>query len=148
MRNAIAQNTASELSGSISSSTAMQILPQSALSDVAPYRARQTSVRGVPFSSVTMQMRLSAVMRSCSVTRLTPRMPSVFLRCVRNIGSYATRFIALDSLGVTWLKYEATIACLRCVIAVTRIGMLNSSSATWPCDSPNGPSGSTFTVSR
>ena len=31
---------------------------------------------------------------------------------------------------------------LRCVIAVTCIGMLNSSSATWPCDSPNGASGS------
>ena len=31
----------------------------------------------------------------------------------------------------------------RCVIAVTRIGMLYSSSATWPCDSPNGASGST-----
>src|SRR5580700_5504286 len=35
----------------------------------------------------------------------------------------------------------------RSVIAVTRIGMLNSSSATWPCDSPNGDSGSTYSVS-
>ena len=33
------------------------------------------------------------------------------------------------------------------MIAVTRIGMLNSSSAMWPCDSPNGPSGSTNSVS-
>jgi hypothetical protein len=36
MRNAIAQNSASEFSGSMSSSTAMQILPQSALNEVAP----------------------------------------------------------------------------------------------------------------
>ena len=34
-----------------------------------------------------------------------------------------------------------------CVIAVTRIGMLNSSSAMWPCDSPKGPSGSSSVVS-
>ena len=55
--------------------------------------------------------------------------------------------MALDSLGVTWLKYDATIASRRCVIAVTRIGMLNCSSAMWPCDSPNGPSGSRYSVS-
>ena len=36
---------------------------------------------------------------------------------------------------------------LRWVIAVTVIGMLNSSSATWPCDSPNGASGSRYSVS-
>src|ERR1700675_15384 len=35
----------------------------------------------------------------------------------------------------------------RCVIAVTRIGMLYSSSATWPCDSPKGASGSQYSVS-
>src|SRR5258708_7277760 len=39
------------------------------------------------------------------------------------------------------------IGLRRWVIAVTRIGMLNSSSATWPCDSPNGASGSTYSVS-
>ncbi|MNC96250.1 hypothetical protein D3C83_135770 [compost metagenome] len=87
-------------------------------------------------------MRRSAVMRSCSVTRFTPRTPSVLRKCERNIGSYETRLIALDSEGVTWERYEATMAPLRCVIAVTRIGMLNSSGATCPCDSPNGPSGS------
>ena len=40
------------------------------------------------------------------------------------------RTLLLDSLGVTWLIYEATTAFLRWVIAVTRIGMLNCSSAT------------------
>ena len=39
------------------------------------------------------------------------------------------------------------IGFLRWVMAVTRIGMLNSSSATWPCDSPNGASGSSHSVS-
>src|SRR5674476_1394422 len=38
------------------------------------------------------------------------------------------------------------IGFLRWVIAVTRIGMLNSSSATWPWDSPNGASGSRYSV--
>ncbi|MNC94455.1 hypothetical protein D3C83_113120 [compost metagenome] len=87
MRKAIAQKIASELSGSMSSLTAMQILPQSALKLETPASARQISVRGVPFSTVTMAMRRSAVMRSCSVTRFTPRTPRVLRRCVRNIGS-------------------------------------------------------------
>ena len=108
----------------------MPILPQSALNALMPYSARHTSLRGVPCSTVTMVMRRSAVMRSCSVTRFTVFRPSVLRRCDRNIGSKETRLIALDSLGVTWLRYEATIASLRWVIAVTRIGMLNCSSAT------------------
>jgi len=43
--------------------------------------------------------------------------------------------------------YEGMTGFFRCVIAVTRIGCLYSSSATWPCDSPNGASGSQYSVS-
>ncbi len=71
-----------------------------------------------------------------------PRMPRWSRRCVRNIGSKATFFITLDSLGVTWLMMETNTGFLRWVIAVTCIDMLKSSSATWPWLSPNGPSGS------
>ena len=87
MRKAIAQKIASELSGSMSSLTAMQILPQSALKLEAPVSARQISVFGVPYSTVTTAIRRSAVKRSCSVTRFTPRSPSVLRRWERNIGS-------------------------------------------------------------
>ena len=53
----------------------------------------------------------------------------------------------LDSDGVTSLMIEVNSALRLRVIAVTRIDMLKSSSATWPWLSPNGPSGSSSSVS-
>ena len=84
---------------------------------------------------------------SCIATRLMPRMPSWSRKCERNMGSNATFFITLDSLGVTWLMIETNTGLRLCVIAVTRIDMLKSSSATWPWLSPNGPSGSSSSLS-
>ena len=49
--------------------------------------------------------------------------------------------ITLDSLGVTWLMIETKTGAFLCVIAVTCIDMLKSSSATWPWLSPNGAFG-------
>ena len=54
----------------------------------------------------------------------------------------ATFLSTLDSLGVTWLMVDAKTGVCLWVIAVTRMDMLKSSSATWPWLSPNGPSGS------
>ena len=42
---------------------------------------------------------------------------------------------------------EVRIASLRRVIAVTSMKALNSCRLTWPCDSPNGASGSRYSVS-
>ena len=53
----------------------------------------------------------------------------------------------LDSLGVTSLMIEVNSGLRLRVMAVTRIDMLKSSSATWPWLSPNGPSGSSSSVS-
>ena len=74
----MAQSSASALSAEMSSLTAMQILPQSALKKAAPRSARHTSVREVPFSSVTMRTRKRPVSGSCRLTFLTPRRPSVW----------------------------------------------------------------------
>ena len=52
-----------------------------------------------------------------------------------------------DSLGVTWLTIDTSTGLRLRVIAVTRIDMLKSSSATWPWLSPKGPSGSSRSVS-
>ena len=138
---------ASALAGSMSSLTAMQILPQSARSEAAPCRPRQTSVRAVPRANCRKMTLRKFVNGSCIATRLMPRMPSWSRRCDRNIGSKATFFITLDSLGVTWLMMETNTGLRLWVIAVTRIDMLKSSSATWPWLSPNGPSGSSSSLS-
>ena len=84
----------------------MHILPQSARSAEAPRKARQISVRAVPWANCRKITLRRLVSGSCITTRLTPRMPSWSRRCVRNIGSNATFFITLDSLGVTWLMIE------------------------------------------
>src|SRR5262249_44550528 len=55
--------------------------------------------------------------------------------------------MTLDSLGVTWLMMDTNTGERLWVIAVTCIDMLKSSSATWPWLSPNGPSGSSKSVS-
>ena len=55
--------------------------------------------------------------------------------------------MTLDSLGVTWLMIETKTGARLCVIAVTCIDMLKSSSATWPWLSPKGPSGSSSSLS-
>ena len=55
--------------------------------------------------------------------------------------------MTLDSDGVTWLMIDGRMAPRRWVIALTRMIMLKSSSATWPWLSPNGASGSTNSVS-
>ena len=52
-----------------------------------------------------------------------------------------------DSLGVTWLMIDRKTGLRLRVIAVTRIDILKSSSATCPWLSPNGPSGSRDRVS-
>ena len=67
---------------------------------------------------------------SCMATRVMPRIPSWSRKCDRNIGSKATFFITLDSLGVTWLIIDTNTGLCLWVIAVTRIDMLKSSSAT------------------
>src|ERR1035441_10382744 len=94
---------ASALAGSMSSLTAMQILPQSARSEAAPCNPRHTSVGAVPRAYCRKITLRKFVNGSCIATRLMPRMPSWSRRCERNIGSKATFFITLDSLGVTWL---------------------------------------------
>ena len=105
---------ASALAGSMSSLTAMQILPQSARSEAAPCRPRQTSVRAVPRANCRKITLRKLVNGSCISTRLMPRMPSWSRRCVRNIGSKATFFITLDSLGVTWLMMETKTGLRLC----------------------------------
>ncbi len=56
---------------------------------------------------------------SCIETLITLRQPSTSRKCAVNIGSIATRFIRLDSLGVTCEMIEVRIAFFLRVIAVT-----------------------------
>ena len=114
----------------MSSLTAMQIFPQSASSVAAPCSPRQTSVRGVSCAYCTKITLRRLESGSCSTTRRTPLIASRSRRCVRNNGSIATFLSTLDSLGVTWLMMETKTGERLCVIAVTRIDMLKSSSAT------------------
>ncbi len=58
--------------GSMSSLTAMQILPQSASSVEAPCSARQTSVRGMPCANCTNITLRRLVSGSCITTLRTP----------------------------------------------------------------------------
>src|SRR6185437_4272170 len=101
-RYAIDQKIASVFDGSMSSLTAMQILPQFAISDDAPLRPRQTSVRGVLAAYCTKITGRKLVSGSCITTRLTPRTARWSRRCASHSGSYATFLTRLDSLGVTW----------------------------------------------
>ena len=57
------------------------------------------------------------------------------------------RLIRLDSDGVTCEMIEVRMASFRRVMAVTSMKALNSCRLTWPCDSPNGASGSRYSVS-
>ena len=71
--------------------------------------------------------------------------PSIFARnsgehwagrlYIRRASPYLTRRLIATPLtpnGVTWLMMEANTGARLCVIALTRIDMLKSSSATWP----------------
>ena len=63
---------------------------------------------------------------SCIDTLMTLRQPSTSRRCAVNIGSIATRFIRLDSLGVTCEMIEVKIGFRLRVIAVTSMYALYS----------------------
>jgi hypothetical protein len=75
------------LAGSMSSLTAMTILPQLDCKVAAPWSARQTSLRGVPSASCTKMTGRRLVSRSCITTRRTPLIPSRSRRWLRNNGS-------------------------------------------------------------
>ena len=94
--------------------------------------------------AITLRMLVSG---SCIDTRLMPLMPSVLRRKFRNSGSMPISLIRLDSDGVTCEMIEVRMASLRRVMAVTSMKALNSCRFTWPCDSPNGASGSRYSVS-
>ncbi len=143
----IAQNSASALSGSMSSFTAITYLPAARFQAAAPYSARQTSVCGMLRSSTRTTTLRRLVSGSCIDTRFTPWMPSPWRRCCRYSGSSATRLIRLDSLGVTCEMMEVRIASLRRVMHVTSMKALYSWRLTCPWDSPNGASGSRYSVS-
>ena len=114
----------------MSSLTAMQIFPQSASSVAAPCNPRQTSVRGVPRSYWTKITLRRLESGSCITTRRTPLIERCSRRWVKKKGSIATFLSTLDSLGVTWLMIDTNTGDCLCVIAVTRMDMLKSSSAT------------------
>src|SRR5665213_1371812 len=122
---------ASRLFGSMSSSTAMTTLPTFVWKLDASLRARQTSPSegSLNWMKITGRIFESG---SCIRTLTTDLTPHVLRRKCKNIGSYATILIVLDSLGVTWLMNDDQIGSRRCVIAVISTIGLSVRSLTKP----------------